>query len=243
MGGIRVSRSPRRFFCLFCISTFTLFTFSISALAVPLQSDTSITRTVHARHASVQQLEPIVRQLLSSEGKLIIDERSNSLVVHDLQSNVQAICNTVAELDVEKPFAIYTLKYADPAAIAEKVLHVLGPSGGTVEPDSRTHSLYVMTTRANLDIISSLLSTWDKRAQQVFIEADILDVSSAKLQELGIEWELRIGYDGGNHDAVINVNAPRSSTDISPSGAISAGTLGVHAALWYNLTIEMCQLF
>jgi type II secretory pathway component GspD/PulD (secretin) len=153
----------------------------------------------------------------------MLDERSNSLVLRDTAANTEAIRDTVTRLDVSTPSKMFTLNYADPVLLAEKIAQVIGPAGGIV-PDIRTHTVYVMASQSNLDLIESLLPTWDKRLPQVLIEADILDVSSAKLKELGVEWELRLGYEGGDHDAVINVNAARTSLDAPPSGAVSFGT-------------------
>jgi type II secretory pathway component GspD/PulD (secretin) len=180
--------------------------------------------TLRPQYAGVRQLEEIIRPLLTSQGSLSIDERTNSLIVRDAEPNIEAIQDTVSRLDVEMPSANFSLKYADTIVVAGKIGRILGTSVGLVEPDPRTHTVFVMSTPSNLKMIESLIPVWDKAAPQVLIEADILDVSSAKLKELGVEWELRLGYDGGDHDAVINVNAERASPDVPSTGSVSFGT-------------------
>jgi general secretion pathway protein D len=81
-----------------------------------------------------------------------------------------------------------------------------------------------MTTPSKLEGLKALVSRWDQAPRQVLIEADILDVASGKLKELGIEWELRLGYAGGDHDAVFNVGTQRSSQDQPETGGIQFGT-------------------
>jgi len=189
--------------------------------------DASVVSTFQVNHASVRQLEPIIRPLLSSSGSLSVDERTNSIIVRDTESGVRILKETLAKLDAPMPSHTFNLNYANADDVAEKITRILGTSGGLVEPDTRTHTVFVMTTPSNLEHIRSLVPGWDKPARQVFIEADILDVSSAKLKELGVEWELRLGYDGSDHDAVINVGTQRSSTDTPATGAVSLGTPSV----------------
>jgi type II secretory pathway component GspD/PulD (secretin) len=191
------------------------------------QNDFPATAAIQMRYADARQLEPIVKPLLTPAGTLMVDARSNTFVVRDIEPNIEAIRETIARLDVEVPSNLFTLKYADPVAVAGQINKVLDCGGGIVVPDQRTHTVYVRASRSNLDAIAALIPRWDKRPPQVFIEADILDVSTAKLKELGVEWELRLGYEGGDHDLVVNVNADRASTDVSPSGAIIAGTPSV----------------
>ncbi|MBI5118721.1 type II secretion system protein GspD [Candidatus Poribacteria bacterium] len=206
----------------------TLFSIGFCPSSNPFAFDDSITtRTFPVSYASARQLEPIIRPLLSPGGNLTVDERTNSIVVRELESQLNAIADTIATLDAEMPSSTFSLNYADANKIAEKITRVLGPTTGIVEPDLRTHTVYVVTTASNLERVKSLIPTWDSPAQQVLIEADILDVSTAKLKELGIDWELRLGFEGSDSEAVFNVDAERASADVNSTGRISIGTPSV----------------
>ncbi len=198
---------------------FTLFTDTAFA-----QDSAIILRTYRVRYASVLELEPIVRPLLSQEGTLSVDERTNSMIARDTMANIKAIDDTVMILDTRMPSRTFCLNYAEPQAMAERIRRILGPLAASVEPDTRTHSVFVMTTEANLERIEPLVRHWDKQGQQVSIQADILDVSSAKLKELGIDWELRLGYSGGDNEAVFSVGTGRASPDNPSTGGITLGT-------------------
>lgn len=183
-----------------------------------------VVQTFQADHANVRQLEPILRQLLSPSGSLSVDERTNSVVVQDTPTAVQAVGETIYRLDSVMPSHTFQLNYADAEETAEKIKRILGPAANIVEPDPRTHSVYVSTTLPELERVKSLISQMDRPVRQVLIEADILDVSSGKLKELGIEWELRLGYDGGKKDAVFNIGTGRASPEEPATGSISIGT-------------------
>ncbi|GAB4331627.1 MAG: hypothetical protein Kow0099_03010 [Candidatus Abyssubacteria bacterium] len=185
---------------------------------------TITTRAFSPNHASAQKLAAIIQTLVTAEGALSIDERTNSLIVTDLETNLNVIEDIVRRLDSEMPARTFYLKYADPIETAEKILRVLSPFEGIVIPDARTHTVYIKTVPPALDHVQSLIAEWDRQPPQVLIQADVLDVSTAKLKELGIEWELRLGYEGGEHDAVFNINADRATSETPSSGAINIGT-------------------
>jgi type II secretory pathway component GspD/PulD (secretin) len=188
------------------------------------QDESPVVRTYRMTYAGARSIEPIVRPFLSPIGTISVDERTNSLVVRDAESNVSAVADTIAMLDTEMPSSTFNLNYADANKIAEKILRVLGPTSGVVEPDARTHTVYVMTTPSNLESVKSLIPGWDRPASQVLIQADILDVSTAKLKELGIDWELHLGYESNERDAVFNIDTQRASADLNSTGSISIGT-------------------
>ena len=189
--------------------------------------DLSVVRTIRLEHANVSRLEPILESLLSAEGSISVDARTNSVVLRDTEDCVRAIEETIEKLDTEMPSDTFHLDYADTNKTAEQIERILGPTGRIVEPDPRTHSIYVAATPAKLEHIKSLIPQLDRRAPQVLIEADILDVSSGKLKELGIDWEMRLGYSGGEHDAVIDVGVGRASPEEPSTGSISFGTPSV----------------
>jgi len=191
------------------------------------ENDPTVVRTIQAIHANVQHLEPILLPLLSETGSLSIDKRTNSVVLRDAESCVRSIKQVISKLDDELPSHTFHLKYAEADIVANQIKKTLGAAGKIVVPDERTRTVYVMASPTKLDLIKPLVLEWDESNRQVLIEADILDVSSAKLKELGIDWELRLGYGGGEHEAVINIGVPRASPDDAATGGVSFGTPSV----------------
>jgi general secretion pathway protein D len=190
-------------------------------------------RTFGVSYANVHQLEPILTPLLSGQGSLSVDSRTNCIIVKDTEPAIRSVAQTIVRLDAAMPSHTFHLNYADAEAIADKIRRMFGVSARIVEPDQRTHSVNVVANAATLKELRWLVKQWDKPAPQVLIEADILDVSSAKLKELGIEWELRLGYN--DEDAVISVGTGRTSTDTPPTGSITFGTPTVVIPAVYDL--------
>lgn len=191
------------------------------------QGEPIIVQTFKVNNANVHRLEPILRPLLSPKGSLSVDRRTNSVIVRDTGTGVETIGQTIKELDAEISSHTFHLQYAAVEGTAKTIGRILGPAGKIVVPDERTHTIYVETASSRLEQIKPLVAQLDRPARQVLIEADILDVSSAKLKELGIDWELRLGYDGGDHESVFNIGVGRDSTDRPATGSISLGTPSV----------------
>lgn len=183
-----------------------------------------IAKRIKVEHADVAGLERVLKPLLSESGSLSIDKRTNSIIVRDEALIVRLIEETIADLDTKVPSQTFLLNYADPKKVAVKIRRVLGSDDAIVEPDTRTHTVYVEAIEARLERVRSLVDELDRPSPQVLIEADILDVSSGKLKELGVQWELRLGYDGGNKDLLYRNNTGRASTDRPSTGTISLGT-------------------
>ena len=199
---------------------------------MPLQADESaseerlVVRTFRVKHANVRQLEPILKQILSPRGSLSVDKRTNSIIVRDTKGSLNVIEEILRTLDAAMPSHTFRLDNADAEDTAKTIKRVLGPAGNIVEADPRTHSLYISTTRSELKRLKPLIAGLDRPSRQVLIEADILDVGSGKLKELGLEWEMRLGYDE-NHEAVTNIGAARATPGEPATGAIKFGTPSV----------------
>jgi general secretion pathway protein D len=195
----------------------------IEAVAASEQ-EPPIVRAIQLGHANARDLEPILGPLLSPTGSLAVDARTNSVILCDTEDSVRSMERAIEKLDVEIPSLTFHLDYADAEETAATISRIMGPACEIVEPNPRTRSIYVAAPAAKLEHIRSLISDLDRPPRQVLIEADILDVSSGKLKELGINWQMRLGYAGGEHDAVFDVGVGRSSPEEPPTGSILIGT-------------------
>lgn len=185
------------------------------------------------KHAGAADLAVSLEKMLPRKSKIAVDNHSNSLIVMSTISGLYAIGEMVYSLDLEMPSETFHLDHADADAIAEKVRRILGESRGTIEPDARTHTIYVSTTPNGIERVRSLIADLDRPVRQVLIEADILDVASGKLKELGLQWELRLGY-GDDNEAVINIGTGRANPDEPATGTVAFGTPSVTIPAAYD---------
>jgi type IV pilus assembly protein PilQ len=95
------------------------------------------------------------------------------------------------EQETMKPLTtrIISVKYNVAGEIKTAVKGLLSPRG-TVDVDSRTNSLIIRDLPDNLSKIDDLIGVLDKETQQVKISAQLLEVESGFLRELGVDWRI-----------------------------------------------------
>jgi type IV pilus assembly protein PilQ len=83
------------------------------------------TRIVEVIYANASELKPTVEKSLSKRGVIEVDERTNSLVVTDIRSRVDAAVEMVQHLDSQTPQVEITAKLVDVDARFERDLGVI----------------------------------------------------------------------------------------------------------------------
>ncbi len=62
---------------------------------------------------------------------------------------------------------------------------------GNVEVDARTNALIVQDIPENLDVVESFVKDLDRETPQIKISAQLVEVSSSALEEIGINWDIK----------------------------------------------------
>jgi type IV pilus assembly protein PilQ len=124
-------------------------------------------------------------------------------------------------------------------------------SRGTIMLDERSNMMIITDTRERLDNIKRLIAVIDKPAQQVLIEARIVEASDSFSRDLGVKWGGAYNDPGGaNNRFKHTVNGTAAGTNIVDLGAaIGAGagggigyTLGtLSGALNLNLELSAAE--
>lgn len=110
----------------------------------------TITRTLS--YAKASEVERVVRDvLLSTKGKVVVDERTNSLVLRDIPDRVEAVDKLLATLDAETPQVMIEARIV---AVARKYTKNLGVKWGVVasaDPKLGTQTNLQFPHRAKVD--------------------------------------------------------------------------------------------
>jgi type IV pilus assembly protein PilQ len=175
------------------------------------------TVTVHLANVTWKEALDIIMQTYNLVG---IETENYIRVVKavDYYSEKSAEQKNAQEQETMKPLTtrIIGVKYNVAAEIKTAVKGLLS-SRGTVDVDARTNSLILRDLPENLDKVSDLIGVLDKETQQVKISAQLLEVESGFLRELGVDW--RIVNQRYNNDSPMKLNAdgtPSSTPAIDP---------------------------
>ena len=114
-----------------------------------------------------------------------------------------------------------------------------GTGGGQVAVEPRTNSLIVTDIPEVFPQVEQIIAELDKKAPQVMIEAQVVEIDSTKAEDLGIEWGGADGelaaFTGGKRDTSFPMALPRNlgkTRFLDPVGGIlsSVGTSAAGSA-------------
>ncbi|VAX22958.1 General secretion pathway protein D [hydrothermal vent metagenome] len=195
------------------------------------------------------------------EPRIIADERINALIILAGRPQTERLLALIEQLDIQAPpgqgkINVYYLKNADAEELAKVLTNITKKtkqkgrarnrgqaavqlqSHVTVTPDKSSNSLVVTASREDYKTIKEVIEKLDRRRKQVFVEALIMEITTDRKRQFGVEWRSTKdftgkgaavigGLDFGNINAVAQnpLNAPQGLSIGVVDGVISfAGT-------------------
>ena len=176
---------------------------------VPLE-DKPVTYIFHLQYLDAQAMVGILRPLMSKDAYLVGVPSTNSLIMVDNASNIQRLNEIIATLDQPTPRRLETIKVFNiqhtNAADLAKTLQALLAAKKPATPKEQifissytsTNSILISAPPEDMKEIERIIADIDTFRPQVLVEAAIVEVSTTKGLELGVEWlgGVRSGTDG-----------------------------------------------
>ncbi|MCP3917404.1 MAG: hypothetical protein GY711_17805 [bacterium] len=151
------------------------------------------------------------------EAKIMVDPRTNSLLVMAMPEDMPAIQELIARLDVdvverERSYHIYNLENVSADELAETLNDFLQDAGRleqgrgatgqgaqprqgggaqstefVVVPDPETNSLLIAASRTRYQELITLIEALDERQDQVLIETALIELTGSDFLDIGVE--------------------------------------------------------
>jgi general secretion pathway protein D len=204
-----------------------------------------VTKLFRLTYVNPNEIARTLTQLVSRDGSLIPYPATNSLIITDAIYNVKKMESLIHALDVpalegKGKINVYYLKNANAEDFA-KVMSALvshlpvPPAGGaaarqvagpstilegqvTITADKATNSLIIVASPGDYETIKDVIQKLDIRRRQVYVEAEIIEMSLAKQRELGIEFQ------------ATNLNNLETSNKTSVIGGTNFGNIAAAAS-------------
>ena len=191
-------------------------------------SDRKEVKTFQLKYAKAVEVAKALNQMKTKVGKIVVDEGSNTIVVIDAPLTLSQISETVAKLDLPTMTKVFELKYARAADIKTKVTDILTKGVGSIQIDERTNKISVTDLERKMDEITTMVTAFDDRLQQVLIEAKIVQITLDDKDQMGVDWQAIIKKVGQMKGVTIKnlFDLPATSFLPPPGGTILMGTLG-----------------
>ncbi|MBI4436833.1 MAG: hypothetical protein HY590_05440 [Candidatus Omnitrophica bacterium] len=180
-----------------------------------------------------------LNQVKTRVGRIVVDERANTLILIDIPERIDQMVRIVHELDVPAETRVFELNYASAEETKTKLEEIVTKGVGKIRLDKRTNKIVVTDTPKKLAEMQRIIDAFDERAREVLIDAKIVQIELDDEYSLGVQWDaIFAGIDAhsGGHFSVIGDVIGASSP--STGTAVTMGTLDSQG---YKLLFEALE--
>ena len=189
----------------------------------------TVTEIVKLDYASATDITKAVQQMKTKVGKIIADDRSNTILLVDTPENVKRIKGAISEIDGPLVTEIFSLDYAKAESIKEKLEQIITENVGSIKFDERTNKIVASDTAKKIAEIKKVVEAFDEKTREVIIDANIIQVTLSDKYSYGIDWA-NIAALADVH-LTGNTNLSTGITSVTPSTLTIASTGGHYSAV------------
>lgn len=201
-------------------------------------ADKTTVKIVPLKYAVAADVVPLVTQIKSVVGKVIADEKSNTIVLIDTPVNIEDMKKLIEHLDISTITEVFSLKYAKAEDIVKSVSGILTAKVGRIDVDARTNKVVVTDTAVKMQQIAKMIAAFDEKTPQVNIEAKIIQIELSDQFQMGIDWDKVFSSSDENLKLAGNFNPSLNAATTGTGGAITVGGLSNYS---YYALIEALQ--
>lgn len=197
--------------------------------------DNKRVKIVDLKFADAGRVATLLEKIKSGIGLIVADGVTGTLVLVDTPEKIQEMQAVIAKADISTVSRViptetrnFVIQYAALEDIQKEVAAVLTKDAGSVRADKRTKTLIVTDLAHNMAKIEQLVTLFDKRSKQVFIEAKIVSTTLGDDFSMGINWQHV--FQGVNPRFAVNaISVPGSPS--TPVGKLTYNTVALNGDL------------
>ncbi|MCX5695954.1 MAG: tetratricopeptide repeat protein [Candidatus Omnitrophica bacterium] len=152
-------------------------------------SDLRTIETVKLTYAKPSIIFNALGQLKSDVGKIVVDETSGTLILIDVPDKLELLKKTIVELDQPLGTTVFNLNYAKPADAKTQLNAAITQGTGEVIIDERSGKAIVTDLPKKMEKIGMLVRELDEESRQVYVEADVIELTLNNEFSRGIDWQ------------------------------------------------------
>ncbi len=150
--------------------------------------NTTKTEIVKLDYANASDVGKTIAKMKTKIGKIIPDDRSNSIVIIDNREIIKKMKEAISDMDVPLVTEVFSLDYAKAVEIKDKLEQMLSPNVGTIKFDERTNKIIVKDSEGKIEEIGEVIEAFDEKTREVVIDANIIQVTLSDKYSYGIDW-------------------------------------------------------
>jgi general secretion pathway protein D len=174
--------------------------------------DRFVTYVYHLDYLDPNIMVGVLRPMLSKDAYIVGLAATGSLIMIDTASNVQRIRSVLTEIDIPVSkqlgsIKIYDVQHTNAVDLAKTLQALLAEGKKAQTPKEKifvtsyaaTNSLLISAPPEDMKEIERIIADIDTLRPQVLVEAAIIEITTAKGEEFGVEWltGVKTGSDQG----------------------------------------------
>ncbi|MDD2752183.1 MAG: secretin N-terminal domain-containing protein [Candidatus Omnitrophica bacterium] len=145
--------------------------------------------TFKLKYAKPSTVFNALSQVKSDIGKVIVDEATGTILLIDIPEKLEKMERTAKDLDKPPQTEVFDIKYAKSSDMKTHLASAITQGSGEVFVDERSAKIVVSDLPDKMKKIGKMVRAFDAETKQVFIEAEILQITLKKEYQRGINWE------------------------------------------------------
>lgn len=146
-------------------------------------------KTIKLKYAKPATVFTALGELKSDIGKVTADEASGTILIIDTPEKIERMENTIKELDQPLTTEVFDLQYAKPADMKAQLTTAITAGSGELYVDERSGKMVISDLPEKMKKIKKMVKAFDAESRQVFIEAEILQITLRNEYQRGVNWE------------------------------------------------------
>jgi|GEM_PF-407417 len=146
-------------------------------------------QTVRLAYAKPSVIFTALSQLKSDVGKIVVDESTGTIILIDIPEKLELFNKTIQDLDRPLTTTVYDLNYMKAADAKTQLGAAVTQGTGEVIIDERSGKAIVTDLPQKMQKMNMLVRELDEESRQVYVEADIVELTLSDKFERGIDWD------------------------------------------------------
>ncbi len=128
-------------------------------------------------------------QIKSDIGKVITDEATGTILLIDVPEKLDLMEATINDLDRTPETEVFDLKYAKSADMKAHLSTAITTGPGEIFVDERSSKVVITDLPEKMKKIKRMVKAFDEETRQVFIEAEIVQITLKDEYQKGVDWK------------------------------------------------------
>lgn len=154
-------------------------------------------KVVHLKYSSAADVAKALNEIKSRIGKVVADERSNSVVMLDSPASIILMSEAIERMDVPVKTEVFAFNYAKVKDIEPRIAELVTKGTGQAKIDERTNKIIVIDTPQKIEEIKKIVAQLDAKTKEVLIEAKIIEITLSDEYKMGVDWKVLLGKEFG----------------------------------------------